>query len=236
MAAPRVRTVKQSVQVKQEEQPIAVRLREWLEKNRSLISGAVAGLFVVALLFVGVQSYLEGQERRAQQAYAPLAQQWPKDTITADNQAWEKIISDLQKFIQEHNGSKAAWMASMDLTRAFCQVHRFEEALVQSRKTLDGAPDSMSRSMARYQTAVIMQSMGRPDEAISQWTAMKSEGSLVSERELNWHLANLYRTKKDYPKTIEFLELALKATADYPANQLLEDELSSAKTMSSKSS
>jgi predicted negative regulator of RcsB-dependent stress response len=236
LAAPRAKTTKRPVLVTTEDQPFAIRLREGIEKNSNLISIVVVGILLVALVFGGIQKYFESREIAAQQAYAPLVQQWPKEVSTADNQAWEKMISDLQKFVQEHSGSRTAWMAGMDLAQALYQARRYEEALAQSQKALDGSPDSISRNMARYQAAATAQALGRTDEAIAQWTSMKIDASLVSERELNWQLASLYRTKKDFPKTVEFLESSLKATGEYPTNQLLEDELASAKTMSTKGS
>lgn len=236
MAAPRVKTVKQAAQLKLEDQTLSVRLREWLENNRNLIFGTVAGVFLIGLVLLGVQGYQESRESKARQSFAPLMQQWPKDMAAADHQAWDPIVSDLQKFIQDHQGSKTAELAHLDLARAYYQMQRYEDALGQSRKAFDEAVEPTLKAMARYQTAMILQTMGRTEDAIAQWTAAESETSLVSQRELNWYLAHLYRSKKDFPKAIEYMELAVKAQADYPANQLLEDELASLKALSAKGS
>ncbi len=237
MAPPKVKTAKQTVQPVPADQGVPAQVREWLEQNRNLIGGFVAGLFIIFLIALGVQSYLRGQESRAQERYAQVMQQWPKDFSTSDDQTLEKLIPDLQKFIQEHDGREAAWLASLDLARVFYQMRRYEDAQAQNQKVLDGTSDPNLRNMARYQAAVTFQALGRADQAIVQWNALKGGGpSLVSERELNWHLASLYGDRKDYPKAVEHLELSMKADGDYPTNQLLEDQLAGQKAAASQGS
>ncbi len=236
MAPPRVKTAKQSVQPVQADQGLIGQLREWIEENRNLIGGFAAGVFVIFLLALGVQSYLKGQESRAQASYAQLMRQWPKDFSTADDQSMEQLIPDLEKFIQEYDGRVAALLARLDLARVFYRLRRHEDALAQNQKVLDGTSDPILRNMAHYQTAVTLQALGRIDQAIGQWNAMQGGLSLVSERELNWVLASLYGDKKEYPRAIEHLELSIKAVGDYPANQLLEDQLAGLRAAASQGS
>lgn len=236
LAPPRVKTVKQAVQPKVEDQPLTVRLRQWLENNRKIVSGAAAGVFLIGLILLGIQSYQENRERSARESFALLMQQWPKDMGAADPQTWDSLVSNIQKFVRDHQGSKAAQLAHLDMARAYYQMQRYEDALGQSQKALDEAVEPSLQAMARYQKAVILQTMGRTDDAIAQWNAVKSETSLLSQREVNWTLAQLYRSKKDYSKAVEHLELAVKAEAEYPAGQLLEDELATLRALSAKGS
>ncbi len=236
MAPPRVKTAKQSLQPVQAEQGLSGRLREWIEENRNLIGGLAAGIFVIFLLALGVQSYLKGQESRAQASYAQLMRQWPKDFSTADEQSMERLIPDLENFIREHDGREAALLARLDLARVLYRIRRHEDALPQNQKVLDGTSDPVLRNMAHYQAAVTLQALGRIDQAIAQWNAMKGGPSLVSERELNWYLASLYGNKKEYPKAMEHLELSIKASGDYPTDQLLEDQLASLRVAASQGS
>ncbi|MCU0571453.1 MAG: tetratricopeptide repeat protein [Syntrophobacteraceae bacterium] len=225
MALPKVRTGKQAAQAGPLDLSRAQRAQEWLEHNRNLLGGIVAGVLVVFLIVLGVQGYLSSQESRAEERYAQLLRQWPADFGAADDQAMEKLIPDLEQFIREHEGRRAAWLARLDLARVFYQLRRQEDALGQNRRVLDGAGDPSLKGMARYQAAVTLQAMGRSEEAITHWTAMKNELSLVSEREINWKLATLHTARQEYPKAIEHLEAALKAGGDYPTNQLIEDQL-----------
>jgi len=236
LAPPKVKTAKPTVQPALADQGMPAQVREWLEANRNLIGGFIAGVLILFLIALGVQSYLKGQESRAQERYAQLMRQWPKDFSTADDQTLEKLIPDLQKFLQEHDGREAAWLGRLDLARVFYQMRRHEDALAQNQIVLDGTSDPMLRNMAHYQAAVTLQALGRPDQAIVQWNAVKGEPSLVSERELNWYLASLYVERKDHPKAVEHLELAIKADGDYPTNQLLEDQLAGQKAAASQGS
>lgn len=236
MATVKVRTAKQGIPVKMDDRSGVQRAREWIEGNANLLGGIVAVIFVVFLIVFGIQNYLSRQETRAEERYAQLMRQWPEDFGAADDQTLGKLVPDLEKFIQEHDGRKAASLARLDLARVLYQLRRHEEALAQNRSVLDGARDRSLRSLARYQTAVTLQALGRADEAIAQWTAMKSEPSLVSEREVHWKLALLYKDKKDSPKAVEHLEAALKAAGDYPTNQLIEDQLAVLKTTPSPGS
>lgn len=224
-ALPKVRTGKQAGQAKLADLSRVQRAHEWLEANRNLLGGIVAGVLVIFLIVIGVQGYLSSQQARAEERYAQMMRQWPADFSTVDDQAMEKLIPDLEQFIREHDGRRAAWLARLDLARVFYQLRRHEDALAQNRTVLDGAREPSLRSMARYQAVVTLQAMGRSDEAIAQWTAMKNEPSLASEREINWKLAALYSARQEYPMAIEHLEAALKAGGDYPTNQLIEDQL-----------
>jgi len=225
LAPPKVRTGKQAAQARAVDLSRAQRAHEWLEDNGKLLGGIVAGMFVVFLIVLGVQSYLSSRESQAAERYAQLLRQWPADFGAAEDQAMEKLIPDLEQFIREHEGRRAAWLARLDLARVFYQLRRHEDALGQNQRVLDGAGDPSLKGMARYQAAVTLQAMGRSEEAITQWTAMKNEPSLVSERELNWKLAILHAARQEYPRAIEHLEAALKAGGDYPTNQLIEDQL-----------
>lgn len=236
MALPKVRTGKQAAQAGPIDLSRAQRAREWIEENRNLLGGVVAGMLVLFLLVLGAQSYLSSRESQAAERYAQLLRQWPADLGAADDQTMEKLIPDLEQFIREHEGRQAAWLARLDLARVFYQLRRQEDALGQNQKVLDGARDPSLKGMARYQAAVTLQAMGRFEEAISQWTAMKNESSLASERELNWKLATLHAARQEYPRAIEHLEAALKSGGDYPASQLIEDQLAGLKASASQGS
>jgi predicted negative regulator of RcsB-dependent stress response len=236
LAPPKIKTAKQAVQPLQADPGLPAQIHDWLEQNRNKIGGFFAGLFVVFLIALGVQSYWRGQESRAQERYAQMMQQWPKDLGTADNQALEKLVPDLQRFIQEHDGRQAARLARLDLARVLYQLQRMEDALALNQNVLDGTSDPVLRSMARYQAALTLQGLGRADQAIAYWNGLKGEPSLVSERELDWHLASLYGGRKEYVKAIEHLELSIQASGDYPTSQLLEDQLASLKAAAAQGS
>jgi predicted negative regulator of RcsB-dependent stress response len=236
LASPKSKTLKQPGPIRQADPTFSQKAHEWLEANRNLVGAATAGLFVLFLIVLGVQSYLRSQESRAGERYAQVIRQWPQDLSGADEQTLSRLIADLEQLVREHDGRTAAWLARMDLARVLYQVRRYEDALGQSQRVLDGASDKILRSMARYQTAVTLQAMGRSEEAIAHWTAMKSEGAIASEREIHWKLGALHGVRKEYPRAIEHLEAALKAGGDYPSSQLLEDQLAVFKTAASRGS
>jgi len=236
LASPKSRTGKQAFQPKPDDLSMVQRAREWVEENANLLGGIVAVLFVLVLIGLGVQNHLSRQESRAEELYAQLMRQWPADLSDAELEAMEKLVPELERFIREHDGRNVVWLARLDLARLFHQLHRYEDALAQNRTVLDRVKAPSLKSMARYQAAVTLQAMGRSQEAIAQWTAMKSEPSMVSEREINWKLAMLYQAGQESSKALEHLEAALRAPGDYPSNQLIEDQMAGLKTVPSQGS
>jgi predicted negative regulator of RcsB-dependent stress response len=203
--------------------------REWLEENAAKILLGLGVLLLVLGGLWGFKAYGESNERRAQLDYAKVLQSWPMDQ-NSTREAWEKTISELDKFLKEHSGTMPVNDAQLDLARAYFQTQQYENALNLNKKVLDQLPrDQSLKFLAQYQLAFTYEALGKTDEAINLWNDLKSNTSPEFQKEADWNLGKLYVRKGDYPKAAEHYETALKAAGSYPTPALLQDELAALK-------
>ena len=149
----------------------------------------------------------------------------------------EKVLPELEKYVAEHKGTKSALNARLDLARAYFEMKRYEDALKWSKGVLDEvSPDSELKPLAAYQVAQTFHALGKTEEALEQWKALKSMGMPGLDREISWYMAKLYAGKGDLSKSIEQYESALKDSGMYPPTAQLQDELSAIKLKTASSS
>lgn len=203
--------------------------REWLEEYATKILAGVGVLLLVTGILWGFNAYRKSAEEGARLAYSQIQQNWPGD-VNSDRQAWEKVISELQAFLKEHSETASMLDAQLDLARAYFQTQQYEDALKWNKSVLDQAPrDRDLKFLARYQQAFTLEALGKTDEALSMWNALKGNASSDITREAEWNIARLYAQKGDYSKAVEQYEAAMKAKGNYPGADLLQLELASLK-------
>lgn len=205
------------------------RAKIWFEEYSGRITAAVAVVLLILAAFWGFNVYSEAKEREAQAAYAQLITKWPQQE-PVEAGVWEPLISDLQKYVKEYAGTKASMNAELDLSKAYMQTRKYEEASKCAKRVLEAGSSSRDlRSLARYGLANTFEAMGKTDEALMQWNALKGEGGAWLGREADWHLARLYWKKADYSKAVETFDKALNAPGSYPSTALLQEERASVK-------
>jgi predicted negative regulator of RcsB-dependent stress response len=203
--------------------------REWIELHLSKILAGLVALCLALGSLWGFTAYGQSKERRAQVDYTTITQSWP-GVENSDRQAWEKLVSELEKFLKDHSGTAPVNDAQLDLARAYFQTQQYENALNWNKKVLDQLPrDQGLKILAQYQQAFVYEALGKTDEAITLWNDLKGNDSSELKKEAEWNLARLYARKGDYSKAAEQYETSLKAPGNYPSSALLQDELASLK-------
>jgi predicted negative regulator of RcsB-dependent stress response len=203
--------------------------QEWLKEYSTRILAGLGVLLLVVGILWGFNAYGKSKEQRARIDYATVLQSWPGDE-NSDPQAWGKVISELEAFLKEHSKSATVFDAQLDLARAYFQTQQYEDALKWNKKVLDELPrDQDLKFLAQYQQAFALEALGKMDEAIALWNALKGNAPSEISKEADWNIARLYAGKGDYAKAVEHYELAMKATGGYPAADLLQEELASLK-------
>ena len=203
--------------------------REWLEQYSTRILAGLGVLLLILGILWGFKAYGASREQRARLDYSNVAQNWPGDENN-DPQVWAKVISELETFLKEHSEQALMFDAQLDLARAYFQTQQYEDALKWNKKVLDQLPrDQDLKFLAQYQQAFILEALGKTDEAITMWNALKGSASSEISKEADWNIARLYARKGEYSKAAEQYELAMKATGSYPAADLLQEELASLK-------
>jgi len=134
----------------------------------------------------------------------------------------------LEKFVASYGSATPAVDARLDLSRACFQLKRYDEALKWGQKALDEMPGAHGlKAVVLYQVALTLEAMGKSEEALKQWSALKAEGIPGVGREVEWHLAKLHAAKGDLPKAVGHYEQAIQASGSYPSTSILEQELAS---------
>ncbi len=196
----------------------------WTQKNFKFLIAGVVVLLVASGILWGINSYKGRQESAARSDYAVLFGKWPAEA--ADAKEWEAFVPQLEEFIGKHDGTNSALNAKTDLARVYIRLNRFQDAVVWSGKVLgEVPPKNPLKPIAHEQLAVAYEALGKSDEAMDQWKALKAEGFEGYNRIVYWNLARLYAQKKDNAKAAEQYELAVKAQGVYPSAALLESEL-----------
>jgi len=206
------------------------RLKTWTEEHAVAVSICVVLIALIPLVFWGVGMYEQSQERKGREAYALIFENW-SDKDISDSNAWGGIIPKLEKCISEHSGTLAAMDARLDLAQAFFRVGRYEDARKLSAEVVEKTgPDNDLKPLARYQLAQSSETLGKVDEAVAEWEALRKEQLSGLNREVDWHLADLYAKKGDYSKAVSHYESALDASGSYPTTPMLQEGLAFAKT------
>lgn len=194
-----------------------------------VISVLVGFVLILGAVYVGYR-YEVGKNQQARAAYSQVVQHWPQQEGTANLKAWEGFATDLQHYIAQHRGTTPALHAQMDLAQAYFWMHRYGDAAQLDRqllKRLGGGNDLLH--LVRYHLALTYQEMGKNKEALSQWQILENQSVPGLRREMNWHVANLYLSQKDYAKAVTYYEKAMQASGGYPSQPLLQQELAAAK-------
>jgi predicted negative regulator of RcsB-dependent stress response len=207
--------------------------KEWLELHTKKILAGLVALLLVVGAFWGVKAYGESKERRAKVDYARALQNWPGEE-NSDSKAWEAVIADLETYLKEHGGAATANIAQLDLAAAYFEAHQYEKAWQWNKKSLDEqSRDPGLKLLAQYQMALTCEALGRTEEALRLWNALKSDGSSGLAREADWSIGRVYAGKGEYTKAAEQFQMALKFPGSYPSSDLIQDELASLKSKSS---
>jgi predicted negative regulator of RcsB-dependent stress response len=229
LAAQKIKVPKKSIEKSEEILSAFDRLKVWTEEHAVLVSVCVVLLSLVPVVFWGVGMLQQSKDRKGQEAYALIFENW-SDKDISDSKAWEGIIPQLEKCISAHSGTQAAMDARLDLAQAFFRLGRYEDARKWSAEVVEKtSPDNDLKPLARYQLAQSYETIGKVDEAVAEWEALRKEQFLGLNREVDWHLADLYAKKGDYSKAVSHYESALDASGSYPSTPMLQEELAFAK-------
>jgi predicted negative regulator of RcsB-dependent stress response len=206
--------------------------KEWMHQHSTkILAGLVAVLLVVGV-FWGFKAYGESKERRARLDYLKILQKWPGEEDT-DPKAWEAVIAGLEIYIKGHDGVATARGAQLDLAGAYFEAQQYENAFKWNKKVLDERPrDQGFKLLAQYQMALIYEAMGKTEEALAAWNALKGDESSALNREADLNIARLYARKGEYAKAADQYQMALKAPGGYPGADLIQNELASLKLKS----
>ncbi len=208
---------------------VPVLSQEWIKEHTNKILAGLGALLLLLGIIWGFSAYGTSKEQRARLEYAKVLQNWPQDK-NADPQVWPQIITALETYVKEYSGTATANDAELDLANAYFQTQQFENALKYNKKVLEQrSRDQSLKFPAQYQLAFIYEALGRTDEALSQWQALKANEASGLSKEALWNMARLYAQQGDYAKAVEHNELALKAPGGYPNPALIQDELASLK-------
>jgi predicted negative regulator of RcsB-dependent stress response len=230
LGALKVKGGKKKLQKSEEIIGLADRIRIWTEANGRRIAGAVAAALVILLSAWGVRAYFDSKEASARQEYGRILEKIQGNVI-AGPEKWKEILPELEGFAGRRKGAKAAQIAQIDLMQAYFETSRYEDALKTGQEALKSlSSGDRLAPFVRYQLALVYQKLGKPDEAGAQLELIKKGPYSVLGRELHWHLARLYTDRQEYAKAVEQYETALKVSASYPGDALLEAELASART------
>lgn len=235
MGAKKIKISKKEVQkaLKAEElAKVPVLSKEWIEERSTKILTGLGILVLLVGAFWGFNAYRVSQDQQARLEYANALQTWPGEQ-TADPQAWQQVISALEKYLADHAGRAPAANAELDLARAYFQTGQYEKALKATRNVFDQRTrDPNLRFLAQYQLAFIYEALQQTDEALAQWQALSANEASGLSREALWNMARLYADKGDPAKAEEYGELALKAAGAYPDPAIIRTELASLKVKS----
>ncbi len=209
---------------------LAETLKERIEKHKSkLITLAVVFLLIVAGVF-GFDTYNASRERRAEADYAGIVKRWPEGE-DASPKALEPVAVELEKHIEEFGTVISSRNAKLDLAKACFELERYEDALKWGKEVLnESGRDRSMMLLARYQVALTLEAVGKSDEALSYWTALRTEGDRSLTREVEWHLGKGATRRGDYGKAVEHYENALRAEGTYPDEPLLRGDLALVKS------
>jgi predicted negative regulator of RcsB-dependent stress response len=230
LGAKKIKGVNRFIEKPEDDLPFYERFRFWVDENTNRILAAVGAFLALLLIFWGFNAYRDSQQKRAAAEYAQLVAKWP-GAETTDAATWETLVSELEKFIANRGGTKAALNAELDLALAFFRMGKFDEAAKWSGKVVADAPAGHDlKPFAVYQLALTYEALGKGSEAFAQWNILKGYGAAALNREAEWHLARFCVAKKDYAAAVVSYEQAIKEAGFYPATALLEEEMAFAKS------
>ncbi len=205
---------------------VSERLELWAESHYPLIAGGIVAILLIPLIIWGVTAYGESKEKRSAAAYSEVMKGWESEE-GRNPASLEKLLPALQQYVEEYDGTDSALMAKLDLASLLFQMKRYDESIKWSDKALSEIPDGNDlKPLARYQLALTYEAMGKNDEALAQWAALKNSGLSGLTREVEWRIARILTAKGDYSKADQQYDLAMNAKGDYPTNALLQAEKS----------
>ncbi len=227
MGAKKIKPVRTNKHMLPSDMDFSESLRYWLEMySRHLIAGLV-GVVIVVMSIWGYQLYNRNKEMRAHEAYGIVLNAWPWES--PENGNWELFIVQATDFLHEHDNTKAALQARLDLARAHFALGEYEEAYERGMEVAEKLRDRHPmRPLADYQLALIARQLGKFGEAVAHWQSLEKTGGPRMAREVHWQIARIHLHEQNLEKAVEHYRRALDSAGDYPREELIRQELASA--------
>jgi tetratricopeptide (TPR) repeat protein len=230
LGAKKIKIPKKSTDKMEEVSGLFEQAQRWAQANLRFLTGGLVGVLVISALYLGYHTYQESKEKKAQEAYFQILKQWPAEE-SPDAAKYEELIPKLEGLIKTHEGTKTVLNAQLDLVRAYLQVERYEDALDWGKRTLEAiSPGHELQMLFRHHLALTYQKLGKIDDALILWKELTKSETSGFQREIHWHLAQIYSKKEQYAEAVEQYEKALEVPSSYPSETLIEEALALARS------
>lgn len=231
------------------------RVARVLSKNSKPIFAIVTLAVIAGFIAIGVNTYNEHKESEAQSSIYQvaaqleerqqkveeqrLASQGEKKTVeasAAENKAsapvdFEKeyapIVSEFQKVIDQHQGTRAAAVASLDLATFLVSHERLDEAIdVLQNASKNTAQDELLAVLTKAQLASVLSKKDQLDEAITQLKSLlDNKQAEFIHPQVTLQLGVIYEQKQEYDLARDMYRRASNEYADTQAGQTAKNYL-----------
>jgi len=158
------------IQKKEEELTIQHHISAFLVKNRTVIIGALAAVFVVIGALIVVTVVSDGKRDAAYTKIDELMDQWNTaksengDSLTATE---DTVIADLEKIASSNGRSFAGARANMSLAEIYYTRKDWANAETKYLAAEAAAPSAYTAGLNLFNAAVCAEELGNLDNAIS---------------------------------------------------------------------
>lgn len=213
---------------------------DWVVANGKLV-GSIVGAILLALLVygvmerVGVGSREEAAEdlfeaRKKLPEAGPLLTLSPVSAKTPEERTAEldEAVAALAVVAADHKGTPQARIADLDAGAALYAADRYEEALTHFQAAEPGG--GIIGLMAVGSRAATLESLGRNDEAIAAYAAVRSKAAGQMKEQAIIDLARVYAASGDVAKA---KELYAEFETEFPDSSLLAEVQAKAASLAS---
>jgi len=228
----RVGTKKRREEIEQPDEFIekGTTIVDWVVENGKLV-GSVVGVILAALLIYGVMQRVdEGTREGAAEALfearkklpdsgapiavSPVSAKSPEELKAEVDEA----VAALDAVATEHEGTPQARVAHLEAGAALYRSDRFEESISHFEAAESGG--GSIGLLASGSKAAALESLGRHDEAIVGYEAVRSKASGQMKEQAIIDLARVYTAKGD---TAKAKELYTTFETDFPDSAMLPE-------------
>ncbi len=194
---------------------------EFLNARRRQINYVLLGLGALAVVYLGVNTYLRHVNQRGQEAYnkayQALREKRPSDPAAEE---WKDLEAQFRKVIEDYSLSKASRLALPQLGYIRFREGRNDEAIAEYRKFLAEVGDEVQYgSLARLALAACYEVKGEYKTAADILNLILQGSTEVFKEDALWSLARIYRLDNQPEKATETLKQFVEK---YPASPFLD--------------
>jgi predicted negative regulator of RcsB-dependent stress response len=170
-------------------------------------------IIIIPLAITGYNYYKTNKENKAAIGYTTL-------TNSLKSLQLEQKISEIDKFINNHSGTKAAFFAMLLKGKLLYEQNKLEQAVAVFKNIMSQTEEAEFNSLAKLNIALCKEKSGNFNEAVSDLKTLQNDP--IAGADATFYLAQIFEKQNKKAEAKNLYQEIVDKYKDYPYYKLAE--------------